>query len=411
MITPKVKNCKNCAEILPLIEEIDCKIFEASLSAYNNIVFALNLYIDYPDILALLHYKNILIHKQVNPDYIKEVCIADIASKVKLRTLGCVPKCHCKDFGVVVKPTTTTTTTVAPITTTTTTTSACLSWIYTIDSFRCSDCTFISSGGLNNAQPLTVGKWYYFNGNKIHITSLVVCSVSSPVDNVLNSSAADTCAAIVCPTTTTTTTSPGTTTTTTSGAGTTTTTTSGGPTTTTSSTSVGPTTTTSSTTAGPTTTTSTTPVPTTTTTTTPAPTTTTTTTTIGFSTQMTINIPGIGNNIAEGDTVLSGYTLGSLITINNLDPTKQIVFSNISQGYMYAEIASDGAAYFGNYSGIPTPSVNITSAPQGDTVVPPSGSVANLSFTRVTEGTVYLVIEYYVDGIGNTNFKHWMLAI
>jgi hypothetical protein len=194
----------------------------------------------------------------VNPDYVEEVSVNTIQSKIKLITLGCKSKCNCKNQGPIMWPTTTTTSTIAPITTTTSTTVACRSWIYTVDWFSCSNCTFINSGGLNNSQPLTVGKWYLYNGTKMHITSFVVCSTSSPVDSILNSSAANTCVDLVCSTTTTTT----------SSAGTTTTTTSGGPTTTTSSTTVGPTTTTSSTTASPTTTTSTTLAPVTTTTTT-----------------------------------------------------------------------------------------------------------------------------------------------
>lgn len=84
MIVPKVTNCKDCAEIPPLIADINCKIFELSMRLYNNIVFSLNLYIDYMAILDLLNYKRILEYKQVNPDYACRYSVNQIASKVKL---------------------------------------------------------------------------------------------------------------------------------------------------------------------------------------------------------------------------------------------------------------------------------------------------------------------------------------
>jgi len=84
MLHPKISNCKECADILPLIEEINCRIFKLSLSAYNNIVFALNLPINYTAALDLLNYKRILMYKLVNPDYAGEFSVNMIASKVKL---------------------------------------------------------------------------------------------------------------------------------------------------------------------------------------------------------------------------------------------------------------------------------------------------------------------------------------
>jgi hypothetical protein len=84
MLSPKVTKCKECADILPLIDEINCKIFQLSLKSYNNIVFSLNLYIDYTAILDLLHYKRILTYRILNPNYAGEISINAIASKVKL---------------------------------------------------------------------------------------------------------------------------------------------------------------------------------------------------------------------------------------------------------------------------------------------------------------------------------------
>lgn len=84
MLTSKITKCEQCAEALPLIEEINCKIFELSLRLYNNIVFSLNLHIEYMAIVDLLHYKRILEYKMVNPDYACNFDMNMIASKVKL---------------------------------------------------------------------------------------------------------------------------------------------------------------------------------------------------------------------------------------------------------------------------------------------------------------------------------------
>lgn len=82
MLVPKVTYCKECSDILPLIEQIDCKMFEMAKKAYNNIVFGLcspsNVALD------LLHYKRILMYKLVNEDYACEFSVNMIANKVKL---------------------------------------------------------------------------------------------------------------------------------------------------------------------------------------------------------------------------------------------------------------------------------------------------------------------------------------
>ncbi len=208
MITPKVTNCKNCAEILPLIEEINCKIYESSLSAYNNIVFALNLYIDYPDVLALLHYRRILQYKLVNPDYVKEVCVTDIASKVKLRTLGCVSKCNCKNQEPIAWPTTTTTSTVLP-TTTTTTTAFCDTWFYNVTNFTC-DCVEQSNQTHANGVQLNIGSFYYSEmlGRKVRINGFdFPCDDEGLPITINPATESATCGGVICPTTTTTTSS------------------------------------------------------------------------------------------------------------------------------------------------------------------------------------------------------------
>ena len=84
MLHPKISNCKECADILPLIEEINCKLFQLSLRSYNNIVYMLGLMMNHTATLDLLNYKRILMYKLINPDYAGEFSVNMIASKVKL---------------------------------------------------------------------------------------------------------------------------------------------------------------------------------------------------------------------------------------------------------------------------------------------------------------------------------------
>ena len=84
MLNPRITTCKECGDILQLISDINCKLFKLSLSSYNNIVFGLNLHIDYVGTLDLLNYKRILEYKLVNSNYACETSVNDIASKVKL---------------------------------------------------------------------------------------------------------------------------------------------------------------------------------------------------------------------------------------------------------------------------------------------------------------------------------------
>jgi hypothetical protein len=84
MLAPKITKCEECSDILPLISDINCKIFELSKKLYNNIVFSLNLHIDYIAIQDLLHYKRILEYKLINSKYAGDYSVNMIATKVKL---------------------------------------------------------------------------------------------------------------------------------------------------------------------------------------------------------------------------------------------------------------------------------------------------------------------------------------
>ena len=131
MLSPRLTDCKECANIPSLLKKIDCKLAELGNSLYNNISYMLNKPIPAGDILQLIAYRRILMHKYCNPNYVHEYSVAMIASRVIRLTLGCVSRCNepercleepC-DIKIVPNPTTTSTSTL-PITTTTTSSSS-----------------------------------------------------------------------------------------------------------------------------------------------------------------------------------------------------------------------------------------------------------------------------------------------
>ena len=105
MLTPRLTDCKDCPDILQLIEKIDCKLAEYSNGLYNNIVFMLNNSISQIDMFSLITYRRILFYKYNNYDYACKYSIKEISSRVNILTLGCKPKCTNK----IVSTTTTTT--------------------------------------------------------------------------------------------------------------------------------------------------------------------------------------------------------------------------------------------------------------------------------------------------------------
>jgi hypothetical protein len=84
MLSPRLTNCPECANIPDLVSEIDCKLFELSKSLYNNVSYMLNQPVPAGAILDLLNYKRILVYKYHNPNYAKDYTVNDIASRVKI---------------------------------------------------------------------------------------------------------------------------------------------------------------------------------------------------------------------------------------------------------------------------------------------------------------------------------------
>ena len=130
MLSPRLTNCPECANIPSLLKKIDCKLAELGNSLYNNISYMLNQPIPAGDIIQLIGYRRILQYKYINPNYAYRFSVNAIASRVIRLTVGCVSKCNeperCLEvpcnITVVENPTTTTTTSSSSSTTTTTTT-------------------------------------------------------------------------------------------------------------------------------------------------------------------------------------------------------------------------------------------------------------------------------------------------
>ena len=119
MLSPRLNNCPECANIPSLLKKIDCKLAELGNNLYNNISYMLNKPIPAGDILQLITYRRILTYKYCNPNYVHEYTVQMIASRVIRLTLGCVSRCNeperCLEdpceIDIVANPTTTSTTT------------------------------------------------------------------------------------------------------------------------------------------------------------------------------------------------------------------------------------------------------------------------------------------------------------
>jgi hypothetical protein len=130
MLYSKLANCPECANIPSLLKKIDCKLAELGNNLFNNITFILNKPINPVDIIRLINYRRILLHKYNNPCYLNEFNLNIIANKVIKLTAGCTSRCNTPEpcyeepcnLEVVINPTTTTSTTILITTTTSSTT-------------------------------------------------------------------------------------------------------------------------------------------------------------------------------------------------------------------------------------------------------------------------------------------------
>jgi hypothetical protein len=132
MLSPRLTNCPECANIPSLLKKIDCKLAELGNLLYNNISYMLNKPVPSSDMLQLIGYRRILMYKYYNPNYASKYSVQMIASRVIRLTAGCVSKCNepepCLEepcnIDIVPNPTTTTTSTSSTSTTTTSSSSS-----------------------------------------------------------------------------------------------------------------------------------------------------------------------------------------------------------------------------------------------------------------------------------------------
>jgi hypothetical protein len=191
MLTPRLTNCPECADIPNLLKKIDCKLAEYANGLYNNVVFMLNQVVPAGAMIQLLAYKRILTYKQCNPDYLSDFCIDKIVSKVIRLTLGCdirpiftpipttsttststtCPPLNCSFDGtgvsscsftgtvhkVTITPTTTSTTSATPTTSTTSTTSSTTSTTSSTSSTSTTTTT-TTTAGCNITSPLVLSQ-------------------------------------------------------------------------------------------------------------------------------------------------------------------------------------------------------------------------------------------------------------
>ena len=68
MLSPRLTECLECANIQELLSQIDCKLTELAKAEYNNVVFSLNRPIQGIVISDLVMYKRILTNRLCNPD-------------------------------------------------------------------------------------------------------------------------------------------------------------------------------------------------------------------------------------------------------------------------------------------------------------------------------------------------------
>ena len=234
MLSPRLNNCPECANIPSLLKKIDCKLAELGNNLYNNISYMLNKPIPAGDILQLITYRRILTYKYCNPNYVHEYTVQMIASRVIRLTLGCVSRCNeperCLEdpceIDVVANPTTTSTTTLT----------TCKSYILyntapSAESFLIGNCdtgepetitleglssvciqTFV---GLNVSANIVVIETNSCTTSTTSSTSTSTSSTSSTTTSTSSSSTTTSTSTTAVPTTTTTTSSSSSTTTTT----------------------------------------------------------------------------------------------------------------------------------------------------------------------------------------------------
>ena len=187
MLTPRLTNCPECADIPNLLKKIDCKLAEYANGLYNNVVFMLNQVVPAGAMIQLLAYKRILTYKQCNPDYLADFCMDKIVSKVIRLTSGCYIKPIFTPTPTT--STTSTSTTCQPPTTTTsssTSTSTSTSTTTSTTSSSTSTSTTTTTTTINPGDIAGLWAWYKGDAGIIGTTEVTNWEDQSILGNDLN---------------------------------------------------------------------------------------------------------------------------------------------------------------------------------------------------------------------------------
>lgn len=93
MLYPTLTNCTDNSNIANLIIKINCKLAELGNKLYQNDSFLLNNKINNCDLQRLLFYKQILLKKYKNNDYLKCYNNQIIHNKIINLTISCKSFC------------------------------------------------------------------------------------------------------------------------------------------------------------------------------------------------------------------------------------------------------------------------------------------------------------------------------
>lgn len=83
LVNNKLNKCKGCEGIQATIEELDCFISEQGEKLLYNKRFSLSKKVLKDKINDAIRYKNILIKRSYNPNYLSQYKILDIINKAK----------------------------------------------------------------------------------------------------------------------------------------------------------------------------------------------------------------------------------------------------------------------------------------------------------------------------------------
>lgn len=124
---------------------------------------------------------------------------------------------------------------------------------------------------------------------------------------------------------------------------------------------------------------------------------------------ITLNIPGVGDNIPPGPNTLAGYQINSSIRFNNTSSTNTLLFRTSDVVAPPAIIATSGAVCMQVHTS--NPAMYFNTAPQNGESVPPNSFASWLSLGKTSgSGLIYLKISHQ-NSAGGIQTDSWTLVI